>query len=126
MPATDTEDHYSVLGVARDASPEELQRAYRKLARRFHPDVNRDPGAEDRFKQITEAYDVLSDPDTRARYDRFGAAWRQVPEGYDGRAGGWDGPPGGSPFGAGAGRGYGPAGRPGAAGGTRRVYVNGR
>jgi curved DNA-binding protein len=122
MPETKTDDYYSVLGVGRDASAEDLQRAYRKLARRHHPDVNKDPGAEDRFKSITEAYDVLSDPATRARYDRFGAAWRQVPEDS---AGGWDGPTGGSPYGTGA-AGYGPFGRAGAAGGGRRVYVNGQ
>ncbi len=127
MPATDTDtgDFYRVLGVERDASAEQLQRAYRKLARRYHPDVNKDPGAEDRFKQITEAYDVLSDPASRARYDRFGAAWRQVPEGFDPDAAG--------PFGGGGYGGYGPfGGAPGsgsgggAGGGGRRVYVNGQ
>ena len=59
---------------------EEIQRAYRRLARRYHPDVNKDPAAEERFKEIYEAYDVLSDPDTRRRYDRFGPDFRQVPE----------------------------------------------
>ncbi len=73
------EDFYQALGVSRTASQEEIQRAYRKLARKYHPDVNKDPGAEERFKAISEAYDVLSDPDTRARYDRFGAQFRQVP-----------------------------------------------
>ena len=62
-------DFYDVLGVSRDASQEDIQRAYRKLARTYHPDVNKDPGAEDRFKDISEAYDVLSDPQTRRRYD---------------------------------------------------------
>ena len=76
-------DFYAALGVSRTASPEEIQRAYRKLARKYHPDVNKEPGAEERFKQISEAYDVLSDPDTRARYDRFGPQFRQVPEGFD-------------------------------------------
>ena len=67
-------DFYETLGVSRDASPEELQRAYRKLARTYHPDVNKDPGAEERFKDISEAYDVLSDPDQRRRYvERSGA-----------------------------------------------------
>ncbi|GAB2652978.1 DnaJ C-terminal domain-containing protein [Kribbella swartbergensis] len=80
MPA---EDFYTILGVSRDASSGEIQRAYRKLARKYHPDVNKDPGAEERFKQISEAYDVLSDPQTRKRYDAFGAAFRQVPEGAD-------------------------------------------
>jgi curved DNA-binding protein len=82
--ATTTGDHYQVLGVDRSAGHEEIQRAYRKLARRLHPDVSRDPGAEERFKRVNEAYDVLSDPAKRARYDRFGEDWRQVPEDYDG------------------------------------------
>jgi curved DNA-binding protein len=76
-------DFYETLGVSRDASPEELQRAYRKLARTYHPDVNKDPGAEERFKDISEAYDVLSDPDQRRRYDAFGPEFRQVPPDVD-------------------------------------------
>jgi curved DNA-binding protein len=75
-------DYYGILGVSRSASTEELQQSYRRLARRYHPDVNRDPGAEERFKEINEAYSVLSDPQTRRRYDRFGPDFRQVPEGY--------------------------------------------
>jgi len=98
--ATQTRDYYELLGVARDAEPEEIRRAYRKLARRYHPDVNKDDGAEERFKEVSEAYDVLSDPDKRARYDRLGANWRQAP------------PPGADDFGGfggfgGAGGGYG-------------------
>src|SRR5437879_6420994 len=77
------EDFYQILGVPRTASQDEIQRAYRKLARIYHPDVNRDPGAEDRFKDISEAYDVLSDPQTRRRYDAFGRDFRQVPEDVD-------------------------------------------
>jgi len=77
--ATQTRDYYELLGVARDAEAEEIRRAYRKLARRYHPDVNKEQGAEERFKEISEAYDVLSDPDKRARYDRLGANWRQAP-----------------------------------------------
>jgi DnaJ-class molecular chaperone len=57
----------SVLGVPRDAGQDDIQRAYRKLARTYHPDVNHDPGAEDQFKEVSEAYDVLSDPQTRRR-----------------------------------------------------------
>jgi curved DNA-binding protein len=79
----DRGDFYEVLGVPRTADAKEIQRAYRKLARENHPDVNKAPGAEDRFKEISEAYDVLSDPDTRSRYDRFGPDFRQVPEGVD-------------------------------------------
>jgi curved DNA-binding protein len=76
-------DFYEVLGVGRDASADEIQSAYRKLARTYHPDVNKDPGAEDRFKELSEAYDVLSDPEMRRRYDAFGHDFRQVPEGVD-------------------------------------------
>ncbi|MCW2500876.1 MAG: chaperone DnaJ domain protein [Frankiales bacterium] len=75
-------DYYEVLGVDRNASGEELQRAFRNLARKNHPDVNKDPGAEERFKEISEAYDVLSDEEDRAKYDRFGANFRQVPDDY--------------------------------------------
>ncbi|MBE9031157.1 molecular chaperone DnaJ [filamentous cyanobacterium LEGE 11480] len=67
-------DFYETLGVARDADKEELKRAYRRMARKYHPDVNKEPGAEDTFKQINKAYEVLSEPETRARYDRFGEA----------------------------------------------------
>ena len=99
-------DYYEALGVSRTASTEELQRAYRKLARQYHPDVNRDPEAEERFKEISEAYSVLSDPDTRKRYDRFGPDFRQVPEGYedyaDAARAGSRGERGGSPFGGGS------------------------
>src|SRR5262245_41991615 len=77
----DRRDFYEALGVSRDASPEEIQRAYRKLARTYHPDVNKDPSAEERFKEISEAYDVLSNPETRRRYDAFGHDFRSVPEG---------------------------------------------
>lgn len=78
-------DFYQMLGVSRDASQDEIQQAYRKLARRYHPDVNHDPGAEDRFKEVNEAYQVLSDPAARRRYDRFGQDFRQIPEDYDER-----------------------------------------
>jgi curved DNA-binding protein len=79
----DGRDFYEILGVPRNASQDEIQQAYRKLARTYHPDVNSDPGAEDRFKDISEAYAVLSDPQTRRRYDAFGADFRQVPEDVD-------------------------------------------
>ena len=81
-------DHYSVLGVPRTAEAGEIQRAYRKLARKFHPDVNREPDAADKFKEIGEAYDTLSDPETRARYDRFGADYRQYAGSGAGSSGG--------------------------------------
>src|SRR5438105_4474159 len=76
-------DFYEALGVSRTANQKEIQRAYRKLARTYHPDVNKDPAAEERFREISEAYDVLSDPETRRRYDTFGRDFRQVPEGMD-------------------------------------------
>ncbi|MFG1637415.1 DnaJ C-terminal domain-containing protein [Pseudonocardia alni] len=78
-------DHYEVLGVGRDAGAEEIQAAYRRLARANHPDVNRDPAAEDRFKEINDAYHVLSDPSSRRRYDRFGDDHRRVPEDWEER-----------------------------------------
>ncbi len=67
-------DYYEILSVSRDASKEEIKRAYRRLARKYHPDVNKEAGAEERFKEINRAYEVLSEPETRARYDRFGEA----------------------------------------------------
>lgn len=69
-------DYYELLGVARDASAEVIKRAYRKLARKYHPDVSKEPQAEERFKEIGEAYEVLSDPEKRAAYDRLGSRWR--------------------------------------------------
>ena len=80
-------DYYDVLGVSRDAGPDELQQAFRRLARRNHPDVNRDPGAEERFKEVNEAYSVLSDPIQRKKYDRFGADFRRIPDDWEERVG---------------------------------------
>jgi curved DNA-binding protein len=101
-------DYYEVLGVSRTADADELQEAYRRLARRYHPDVNKDPAAEERFKEVNEAYHVLADPDTRARYDRFGPDFRRIPEGAE-RAwagAGAPGPGGRRPGGAGPGRAF--------------------
>jgi curved DNA-binding protein len=76
-------DFYEVLGVPRTASQAEIQHAYRKLARKHHPDVSKAPDSEDTFKQVSEAYDVLSDPDTRKKYDAFGPEFRRVGEDID-------------------------------------------
>ena len=67
-------NYYDVLGVGKDATPETLKRAYRRQARQYHPDVNKDPGAEEKFKEIGRAYEILNDPQKRARYDQFGEA----------------------------------------------------
>ncbi len=87
---TDKRDYYDVLGVSRSASADDIRRAYRQAARQHHPDVNRDDGAEERFKEINEAYEVLADDNRRAAYDRFGHA-----------ANGMGGAPRGDPFGFG-------------------------
>jgi len=94
-------DYYQTLGVAKNASEKEIKQAYRKLARKHHPDVNPgDKSAEARFKEINEAYEVLGDPDKRKKYDELGANWRQYEQAQQ-TGQGW--PPGASPFGDAAG-----------------------
>lgn len=117
-------DYYEVLGVPRNAGQDEIQQAFRKLARKYHPDVNKDPSAEERFKELNDAYQVLSDPKTRARYDRFGPDFRQIPEDYEERVAAGAGFGGG--FGGGPGRRVRQgAGGTGGRGGTRVRFVGG-
>lgn len=70
------QDYYQILGVSRDADTSDIKKAYRKLARQYHPDVNSEASAEEKFKQVNEAYEVLKDSDKRQAYDRFGADWK--------------------------------------------------
>lgn len=87
------QDYYETLGVSRDASQQEIQQAYRKLARKYHPDLNKDSGSEDKFKKISEAYEVLRDPEKRKKYDQLGENWKMgedftPPPGWDFGSGG--------------------------------------
>ena len=70
-------DYYKIMGVGRDAKPEEIKRAYRKLARKYHPDVSKEAGAEEKFKEVAEAYAVLGDEEKRKAYDELGSNWKQ-------------------------------------------------
>lgn len=81
-------DYYDILGVSREASDADIKKAYRRLARKYHPDVSKEPDSELRFKEMKEAYDVLRNPEKRAAYDRFGHNWRHGPEA--GHGAGWE------------------------------------
>jgi molecular chaperone DnaJ len=84
-------DYYQVLGIPRDADEKQIKAAYRKLARKYHPDINKgEAGTEDRFKEVNEAYEVLKDPEKRSRYDRFGADWERY---QHAESGGYSGAP---------------------------------
>lgn len=128
-------DYYELMGVERNATQDEIKRAYRKLARKYHPDVSKEPDAEARFKEIGEAYEVLKDPEKRAAYDQLGANWqagqdfRPPPDwdqGFEFHGGGFTGADAGqfsdffeSLFGRGGGY------RPGAASGGRAFDMRG-
>jgi len=73
-------DYYTIMGVGRAATPDDIKRAYRKLSRKYHPDVSKEKNAEARFKELGEAYEVLKDPEKRAAYDQLGANWKEGQE----------------------------------------------
>jgi molecular chaperone DnaJ len=83
-------DYYEVLGVPKNATQEELKKAYRQMARKYHPDVSQEQGAEDKFKEVNEAYEILSDEQKRGMYDRFGHAGLGSSGGFGGNTGGFD------------------------------------
>ena len=105
-------DYYATLNVPKDASANDIQRAYRKLARQYHPDINKDEGAETKFKEIGEAYEVLKDPEKRSQYDRYGKAWKSAqqtgapPPGWEGFQFDFGGGGGGFDFGGAGGSGF--------------------
>lgn len=82
-------EFYDRLGVSKNASPDEIKKAYRKLSKKYHPDINKDPGAEDKYKEVQEAYETLSDPQKRSAYDQYGPAGANG--GFGGGAGGFGG-----------------------------------
>ena len=75
-------DYYKIMGIGKEASQDEIKRAYRKLARKYHPDVSKEKDAEEHFKEVGEAYEVLKDPEKRAAYDQLGANWKAGQSGF--------------------------------------------
>src|SRR5437764_367946 len=97
MATSTKKDYYSVLGVSRTATDKDIRTAYRRLARKYHPDLNQgDKSAEGRFKEIQAAYEVLSEPEKRKKYDQFGPEWERVDQARNGFAGNPFGSAGGS------------------------------
>src|SRR5438046_10241576 len=106
MATTQQKDYYGLLGVKKTASQDDIRKAFRKLARKYHPDVNpNDKTSESKFKEVNEAYEVLGDPEKRKKYDELGANWRAYenmpPPGAGGGRGFGGGVPGGGGFGGG-------------------------
>lgn len=99
------QDYYETLGVDREASQDEIKRAYRKLARQYHPDVNQDEAAKGKFEKINEAYEVLGDPEKRKKYDQLGENWKHGQDFQPGGGYGFDTGNGGFSFSTGGGRG---------------------
>lgn len=75
-------DYYKIMGLERNASQDDIKRSYRKLARKYHPDVSKEAGAEEKFKELGEAYEILKDPEKRSKYDQYGQYWKQQDQGF--------------------------------------------
>ncbi|MCB1594523.1 MAG: DnaJ domain-containing protein, partial [Xanthomonadales bacterium] len=80
-------DYYKILGVDRKADKAEIKKAYKRLARKYHPDVSKEPNAEDKFKEVNEAYEVLKSDENRAAYDQLGSNWKAGQQGFGGQGG---------------------------------------